>query len=117
MDTDSGPWALGRKAGLPNGHDSTRTLSVPAVRFVRQSGHDGLMIEAEVHRNDELLMRRTFSDGTLSLEAVLRRLELYVVSEQLNASGECLLRVRFGEGGPARRHPDAGPESGPSPGS
>ncbi|MEB3238226.1 MAG: hypothetical protein VKO64_11460 [Candidatus Sericytochromatia bacterium] len=71
------------------------------------------MIEAEVHRNDELLMRRTFADGALSLEAVLRRLEFYVVGEQLNASGECLLRVRFGDGGA----PDRPQGSDPTPGS
>lgn len=53
------------------------------------------MIEAEVHRNDELLMQRTYYEPSLSLEMVLKQLEMYVVAEQLNSSGECLLRVRF----------------------
>ncbi len=53
------------------------------------------MIEAEVHRNDQLLMQRTYSEPSLSLEAVLKQLEMYVVNEQLNTAGECLLRVRF----------------------
>lgn len=53
------------------------------------------MIEAEVHRNDQLLMQRVYHEPTLSLEGVLRQLELYVVNEQLNTVGECLLRVRF----------------------
>ncbi len=53
------------------------------------------MIEAEVHRNEEVLMRRTFHEPSLSLESVLKQLEMYVVAEQLNNTGECLLRVRF----------------------
>lgn len=56
------------------------------------------MIEAEVHRNEEVLMRRTFVEPSLSLESVLKQLEMYVVAEQLNNSGECLLRVRFASG-------------------
>ena len=55
------------------------------------------MIEAEVHRNDEVLMLRTYSEPSLSLETVLKQLEMYVVAEQLNHSGECLLRVRFAQ--------------------
>lgn len=53
------------------------------------------MIEAEIHRNDKLLMQRTYHDPQLSLEQVLKQLELYVVNEQLNTVGECLLRARF----------------------
>jgi hypothetical protein len=53
------------------------------------------MIEAEVHRNEEVLMRRTYNEPSLSLESVLKQLEMYVIAEQLNNSGECLLRVRF----------------------
>lgn len=53
------------------------------------------MIEAEVHRNDQLLMQRTYSEPTLSLESVLKMLEMYIINEQLNTTGECLLRVRF----------------------
>ncbi|MBI6545220.1 MAG: hypothetical protein HY692_00410 [Cyanobacteria bacterium NC_groundwater_1444_Ag_S-0.65um_54_12] len=53
------------------------------------------MIEAEVHCNDEILMQRTYHEPSLSLEMVLKQLEMYVVAEQLNHSGECLLRVRF----------------------
>ncbi|MBM3266170.1 MAG: hypothetical protein FJZ01_00860 [Candidatus Sericytochromatia bacterium] len=56
------------------------------------------MIEAEVHRNEEVLMRRTFHEPSLSLESVLKQLEMYVVAEQLNNTGECLLRVRFANG-------------------
>jgi hypothetical protein len=55
------------------------------------------MIEAEIHRNDKLLMQRTFDDPTFSLESVLKKLELYVLNEQLNVAGECLLRVRFAD--------------------
>ena len=74
------------------------------------------MIEAEVHRNDELLMRRTFEGPALSLETVLRRLEFYVVGEQLNATGECLLRVRFGVGpGKDEGAPPTEGGSGPMP--
>ncbi|MEB3329089.1 MAG: hypothetical protein VKQ33_07645 [Candidatus Sericytochromatia bacterium] len=54
------------------------------------------MIEAEVHRNGQLLLQRTYHEPSLSLEAVLKQLELYIVNEQLNNVGECLLRVRFG---------------------
>lgn len=53
------------------------------------------MIEAEVHRNEEVLMRRTFHDPGMSLESALKQLEMYVTAEQLNNTGECLLRVRF----------------------
>ena len=56
------------------------------------------MIEAEVHRNEEVLMRRTYHEPSLSLETVLKQLEMYVVAEQLNNAGECLLRVRFANG-------------------
>lgn len=54
------------------------------------------MIEAEIHRNDQLLMARTYYDNNLSLEMVMKGLEMYVVSEQLNFAGECNIRVRFG---------------------
>ena len=53
------------------------------------------MIEAEVHRNDEILMRREYHEPSLSLDIVLKQFEMYVVQEQLNNSGECLLRVRY----------------------
>lgn len=53
------------------------------------------MIEAEIHRNGALLMQRVYHEPTLSLEQVLKQLEGYVVDEQLNTEGECLLRVRF----------------------
>lgn len=53
------------------------------------------MIEAEVHRNGERLMQRTYHEPTLTLEQVLKQLEHYIVSEQLNSAGECLLRCRF----------------------
>ncbi len=54
------------------------------------------MIEAEVHQNDQLLLQRTFYEPTLSLEAVLKQLEMYIVNEMLNTAGECVMRVRFG---------------------
>lgn len=53
------------------------------------------MIQAEVHRNGQLLMQRTFHEPSLTLEVVLKQLELYIVQEALNNAGECLLRVRF----------------------
>ena len=59
------------------------------------------MIEAEVHRDEIVLMQRTYQEPSLSLESVLRQLELYVVAEQLNQQSECLLRVRFRHGGPS----------------
>lgn len=54
-----------------------------------------MAIEAEVHRNDQLLMKRDYNDHGQSLEGILKMLEMYVVNEQLNTAGECLLRVRF----------------------
>lgn len=54
------------------------------------------MIEAEVHRNGQLLFQRVYHEPSLSLETVLKQLEMYIVNEQLNTAGECLLRVRFG---------------------
>jgi hypothetical protein len=53
------------------------------------------VIEAEVHRNDQLLMQRVFYDSNTSLEMVLKGLELYIVNEGLNTAGECSIRVRF----------------------
>ncbi len=55
------------------------------------------MIEAEVHRNEEIIMKRQYHEPSLSLEVVLKQLEMYVVEEQLNNSGECLLRVRYSQ--------------------
>jgi hypothetical protein len=40
-------------------------------------------------------MQRTYYEPSLSLEMVLKQLEMYIVNEQLNTAGECLLRVRF----------------------
>jgi hypothetical protein len=54
------------------------------------------VIEAEVHRNDQLLMQRTYYEPSMTLDMVLKNLELYIVNEQLNTAGECLLRARFG---------------------
>lgn len=53
------------------------------------------MIEAEIHCNDKLLMQRNYHDHDLSLESVVKQLEMYVLNEQLNTAGECLIRVRF----------------------
>lgn len=53
------------------------------------------MIQAEIHREGELLMTRNFQDPTLTLESVMKQLEKYVVEEQFNLEGECVIRVRF----------------------
>ena len=53
------------------------------------------MIQAEIRRDDEVLMKRTFGDPTLTLETVMQRLESYVVDEGLNFEGECIVRVRY----------------------
>ncbi len=55
------------------------------------------MIEAEVRRGEKLLMRRTYRESSLSLEKVLKQLEMYVVEEQLNDDDECHLNVFFAE--------------------
>jgi hypothetical protein len=55
------------------------------------------LITAEVHRSEELLMRRTYHGSSLSLEMVLKQLEMYVVEEQLNDDDECHLNVFFAE--------------------
>lgn len=53
------------------------------------------MIHAEIHRNGELLMKRTFrDDGELTLQTVAERLAQYIEDERLNELGECQLRVR-----------------------
>lgn len=53
------------------------------------------MIDCEVHRNQELLMCRTFYDPNMSLEMALKSLEMYIINEELNKAGECLLRVKY----------------------
>jgi hypothetical protein len=53
------------------------------------------MIQAEIRRADEVLMKRTYGDPALTLEAVMIRLESYVVDEGLNFEGECVVRVRY----------------------
>lgn len=53
------------------------------------------MIEAEVIQNDKCIMQRTYTEPGLSLENVLKHLEMYTVAEQINYAGECILRVRF----------------------
>ncbi len=53
------------------------------------------MIEAEIRRNDELLMARTYYDPSLTLESVMQKLESYVVGEMFNVDGECTIKVRF----------------------
>lgn len=54
------------------------------------------MIQAEVHRNGEVIVTRTYHQPTLTLEQAIKLLETYVVQEMLNEEGECTLRVRFG---------------------
>lgn len=53
------------------------------------------MIEAEVFRGEELLMQRTYYEPSLSLEMAIKSLEMYIVNEQLNTGGECMVRARF----------------------
>jgi hypothetical protein len=53
------------------------------------------MIQAEVHRNGEVIVSRTYYHPTLTLEQAIKLLETYVVQEMLNEEGECTLRVRF----------------------
>lgn len=53
------------------------------------------MIEAVVEQDGKVIIQREYTNPSLSLEVVLKRLEDYVTSEQLNTAGECTLRVRF----------------------
>ena len=53
------------------------------------------MIQAEIRRDDQVLMKRTYGDPALTLEMVMKRLESYIVDEGLNFDGECLVRVRY----------------------
>lgn len=53
------------------------------------------MIQAEIRRDDEVLMKRTYGDPALTLEVVMQRLESYIVDEGLNFDGECVVRVRY----------------------
>jgi hypothetical protein len=52
------------------------------------------MINAEIHRNGELLMTRVYDEPGLTLQMVAERLASYVEEERLNEIGECQLRVR-----------------------
>ena len=52
------------------------------------------MIQAEVHRNGELVLSRVYAEEGLTLQMVAERLVLYVEEERLNELGECQLRVR-----------------------
>ena len=52
------------------------------------------MIVANITKDGEILMTRHFSDPERSLQSVLNELEAYVVGEQLNLGGECVLRAR-----------------------
>ena len=74
------------------------TLRTHHIRATIQLGEEKDVIEAEVHRNEEVIMRREYHEPSLSLETVLKQLEMYVVAEQMNLPGECLLRVRFAVG-------------------
>lgn len=53
------------------------------------------MIDLEVHQNEKLIMQRTYYDSNLSLDIVIGLMEKYIINEQLNVSGECLLRARY----------------------
>ena len=44
----------------------------------------------------ELIMDRQFSDPDLSLAAVVKKMETYILQEKLNIKAECTIRVRFG---------------------
>lgn len=53
------------------------------------------VIEAEVIRNQEVIISTVFKDSTLSLTDAISKLEMYIVKEKLNEVGECNIRVRF----------------------
>lgn len=53
------------------------------------------MIEATVTREGEVIISRTYAAPNLTLEAVIKKLEAYIVDEQLNVAGECTVRVTF----------------------
>lgn len=54
------------------------------------------MIVGTVKRNGETIVAaREFHDPSLSLEMVLKKLELYIVNEQLNVAGECVAYATF----------------------
>lgn len=51
-------------------------------------------------------MSRVYEDPKLSLEYALKWLETYIVNEQLNTLGECILRVRFTNCGAPKHQQD-----------
>jgi hypothetical protein len=54
------------------------------------------MIQAEVHRNGEMVLSRVYAEEGLTLQMVAERIVMYVEEERLNELGECQLRVRRG---------------------
>lgn len=53
------------------------------------------MIEAQISRNDEVIIERMYYEPNLTLELVLKQLEAYIVAEKLNDGAECVVRARF----------------------
>jgi hypothetical protein len=53
------------------------------------------MIQAEIFRDNNLIMARTYGDRQLTLQAAVERLQDYVLSEKINVDGQCEIKVRF----------------------
>jgi hypothetical protein len=52
------------------------------------------IIEAEIVRNDKIIKACIYDEPDIDLETVSKRLESYIVNEQLNLAGECMIRAR-----------------------
>lgn len=53
------------------------------------------MIEAKATRNDIVILHRTYHEPSLTLDAVMKLIEMYVINEMLNNAGEVILHVKF----------------------
>lgn len=54
------------------------------------------MIHAIVYRNDTRIMAREFPEA-FTLERAVKAMEEYIVLEQLNNAGECVIKARFAD--------------------
>ncbi len=52
------------------------------------------MVEATLYQNEKIVMQREFDDPA-SFNDVLKKMEAYVLAEQINSLGEVLIRTRF----------------------
>lgn len=52
------------------------------------------VIEAEIHRGNKLILHSFYDFPDLKMQTVVDRLEDYIKQEQLNQTGECMIRVR-----------------------